>query len=69
MEPWFAEHELLIRMMVGLTALTLGSYGFTWVCYLLVGKRISSLRSNDLRHIDKRLDRIEEILDLPEDKG
>ena len=41
MEPWFAEHELLIRMMVGLTALTLGSYGFTWVCYLLVGARSS----------------------------
>ncbi len=64
MEPWLSEHALIIEMLAGVCVLILGSYGFTWICYILLNKSLETFRLNEVPHLRRRLRRMEEALKL-----
>ncbi len=69
MESWYSEHRIILDFLIAIMTLVLGNYGYTWLCYLLLGKRIDSLRLNEVPHLLHRIHNIEETLHItpPED--
>jgi len=69
METWYNEHCILFYCLFGLTSLVLGSYAFTWACFLLNRKRIEALFENHVNHIKTRLQQVEKALGIRDEGG